>query len=117
MPLAGIGTLQSSIDTRRDQVKRVVKAEIQALGRIRSHPEEAMALIADLFETDTATARDAYSYLLPSFSEDGTPERAGIETILELEQEDGPTPAPATYDQVADATVAAEAQAQLGLRR
>ena len=50
-----------------------------------------MALIADLFETDTATARDAYSYLLPSFSEDGTPERAGIATILQLEQEDGPT--------------------------
>jgi ABC-type nitrate/sulfonate/bicarbonate transport system substrate-binding protein len=117
MPLAGIGTLQSSIDTRREQVKRVVKAEIQALGHIRSHPEDAMALIADLFETDATTARDAYSYLLPSFSEDGTPERAGIETILKLEQEDGPTPAPATFDQVADATITAEAQAELGLRR
>jgi NitT/TauT family transport system substrate-binding protein len=117
MPLAGLGTLQATIDTRRDQVKRVVKAEIQALGRIRSHPDETIALIADLFETDNATAREAYGYLMPSFSDDGTPEPVGIATVLKLEQEDGPTPAPATYEQVADPTIAAEAQAELGLRR
>ncbi|HLH23663.1 MAG TPA: ABC transporter substrate-binding protein [Chloroflexota bacterium] len=116
MPLAGLGTLQTTLDTRRDQVKRVVKAEIQALDHIRTHPDDAIALIADLFETDQATARDAYTYLLPSFSEDGAPERAGVETILKLEQEDGPTPAPATYEQVADASVAAEARAELGPR-
>jgi NitT/TauT family transport system substrate-binding protein len=113
MPLAGLGTLQTTIDTRRDQVKRVAKAELQALDRIRSHPEEAIDLIAELFETDAATARDAYSFLLPSFSQDGAPEREGIETVLRLEQEDGPTPAPATFEQVADASIAAEARAEL----
>jgi ABC-type nitrate/sulfonate/bicarbonate transport system substrate-binding protein len=116
MPLAGIGTLQAKLDTQRDQVKRVVKAEILALRHIRSHPDDAVNLIADLFETDAATAREVYTFLLPSFSEDGTIERPGIETVLELEREEGRVAAPLTFEQVTDTSVVADAQRELGLR-
>jgi ABC-type nitrate/sulfonate/bicarbonate transport system substrate-binding protein len=116
MPLAGIGVLQSKLDRQRDQVKRVAKAEIQALRHVRSHPDDAVSLIAELFEIDAATAREVYTFLLSSFSEDGTLERAGVETVLEVEREEGKAAAPATFEQVADTSIVAEALRELGLR-
>jgi hypothetical protein len=116
MPLNGVGTLLTRIETQREQVKRMVKAEIQSLRHIRAHPDDAIALIADLFEMDRSGARDVYQALLPSFSEDGTVERPGIETVIELEREGGTVAVPATYEQVTDASIAMDAQRELGLR-
>ncbi len=116
MPLAGLGTLQAKLDAQRDQVKRVVKAEVQALRHLRAQPEDAIKLIAELFDTDAATAQEVYAFLLPSFSEDGSIERAGIEMVLALEREEGGGGAPLAFEQVAEPAIVAEAQRELGLR-
>ena len=116
MPLGGMGALQSKLETQRDQAKRVVKGEIQGLRHIRAHPEDAIRLIAELFEMDEDTARQAYEFILPSVSEDGTVERRGIETILELEREEVRAGIPLTFEQVVDPSVVEEAQRELGLR-
>jgi NitT/TauT family transport system substrate-binding protein len=116
MPLAGLGTRQAKLDAQRDQVKRVVKAELQALRHLRTQPEDAIKLIAELFDTDAATAQEVYAFLLPSFSEDGSIERAGIELVLELEREEGRSGAPLAFEQVAEPAIVAEAQRELGLR-
>jgi ABC-type nitrate/sulfonate/bicarbonate transport system substrate-binding protein len=116
MPLAGLGTLESKVQNQRDQVKRTVKAEIQALRHIRARPEDALGLIAELFQIDPEIAREVYTMLLPAISEDGTVERDGVEAILELDREDGQAGAAMGFDQLVDTSIVAEVQRELGLR-
>ena len=116
LPLSGLGTTQTKLDQRRDQVVRVAKSEIQGLRHVRSHPDDAIALIADLFEMDLPTAREVYEFVVPSLSQTGIVEREGIETLLDLEMEDGKIATRPTYEQVVDPTIVADALQQLGLQ-
>jgi ABC-type nitrate/sulfonate/bicarbonate transport system substrate-binding protein len=114
MPISGMGTTQTKLDTQRDQAVRVVKSEIQALRHVRSHPDDAIALVAELFDMDPATAREVYEFVLPAYSQDGTVERQGVETLMDLEIEDGTISARVPYEQIVDPTIAADAQRALG---
>jgi NitT/TauT family transport system substrate-binding protein len=116
LPLSGLGTTQTKLDQHRDQVVRAVKSEIQGLRHVRSHPDDAIALIADLFEMDPTTARDVYEFVVPSLSQTATVEREGIETLLDLEMEDGKVATRPTYEQVVDPTIVPDALRQLGLQ-
>src|SRR5438046_1166722 len=91
----------------------VARPEFDSVARLRGRTVG----ITNFGGSNEQTTRLIFEHYGLEPQRDVQPERAGIETILKLEQEDGPTPAPATFDQVADATVAAEAQAELGLRR
>jgi NitT/TauT family transport system substrate-binding protein len=117
LPISGIGTTQTKLETQRDQAVRVVKSEIQALRHVRSHPDDAIALVAELFEMDPATAREVYEFVLPAYSQDGTVEREGVETLVTLELEDGAITTRLPYEQLVDPTIAADAQRALGVTR
>jgi NitT/TauT family transport system substrate-binding protein len=115
LPLSGLGTTHTKLATQRDQVKRVAKADSLALRHLRTHPDDAIALIADLFEIDAASAREVYEFVLPSFSEDGIIDRASIELLLELEghaSEGGASPI--AYEQLVDPTIVPEVRRELG---
>jgi ABC-type nitrate/sulfonate/bicarbonate transport system substrate-binding protein len=115
MPVAGLGTTQSKIEVQRDQVKRTIKAHIQALRHIRTQQADAIRLIAELFETDHDTAAQAFALILPAFSQDGAVEREGIEAVVELERE-GDAPVSVTFEQLVDTSLVADAQRELVVR-
>jgi NitT/TauT family transport system substrate-binding protein len=116
MPQAGIGTLQTTLESKREQVKRLAKAEIQALRYIRSHPEETSQFISQQFEMELPTATEAHALALPSFSRDGTVERDGIEFLIELEREAAKFAVAPPFEQLVDPSLAADAQKELGLQ-
>jgi hypothetical protein len=93
-----------------------VKAELQALRHIRAHPDDAIRLIAELFDTDAETAAQSYALILPAFSVDGTVEREGVETLLELERAEDKGGLPLTFEQLVDTALVGEAQRELGQR-
>jgi NitT/TauT family transport system substrate-binding protein len=113
LPQTGVGALQSKLDSQRDQVKRVVKAEIQALRYIRAQPEATARLIAELFEIDPAIGEQVYALMAPVFSPDGTVERGPLELLIEQARESAEIGAPVAFEQVADPSLVPEALREL----
>jgi NitT/TauT family transport system substrate-binding protein len=116
MPTTGIGVMQPRLDAQRDQVKRVAKSQIQAVRHIHTRPDDAIRLSAELFDMDPDTARQAFELFLPAISPDGTVERGGVDTVVDAELEAGKELPRLTFEQLVDASLAAEAQRELGLR-
>jgi ABC-type nitrate/sulfonate/bicarbonate transport system substrate-binding protein len=117
LPQTGVGALQSKLEGQRDQVKRVVKAEIQALRYIRAQPQATARLIAELFEIDPAIGEQVYALMAPVFSADGTVERGPLELLLEQARESADLAAPVAFEQVADPSLVPEALGELPLSR
>jgi ABC-type nitrate/sulfonate/bicarbonate transport system substrate-binding protein len=115
LPSAGIGAMQTTLERRRDMVRRMVRAQIRGLQLIRAQPDAAIRFIEEFFEMDPQTARESYEYLLPAFSTTGTVDREAVEFQVELERAAG-TATGVTADQVIDNSIVAEALRDLGLR-
>jgi NitT/TauT family transport system substrate-binding protein len=113
-PTTGLGTLQSTLDSRRDEVRRMARSQVRALQYIRAQPEETVRVIAQFFDMDPETARASYEYILPSFSPSGTVDRDAMEAVLDVERQDGTAPGPYTYERVADGGPAEQAARELG---
>jgi NitT/TauT family transport system substrate-binding protein len=117
LPQTGVGVLQSKLDGQREQVRRVVQAEIQALHFIRTQPQATAQVIAELFEIDPAVGEQVYALMAPVFSADGTVEREPIELLIEQAREAADVAASVPFEQVADTTVVPEALSELGPSR
>ncbi|HZS00330.1 MAG TPA: ABC transporter substrate-binding protein [Chloroflexota bacterium] len=114
-PTTGLGTLQSTLDTRRDEVRRMARSQIRALQFIRSQPDETIRLIGAFFGMDAETARASYEFILPAFSASGTVDRDAMEALLAVEREEGTASGPYTYERVADGGPAEQAARELGV--
>jgi ABC-type nitrate/sulfonate/bicarbonate transport system substrate-binding protein len=115
LPSAGITVLQSTIEQRRDMVRRMARAQIRALQLVREQPDAAVRFIEEFFEMDPQTARDPYEYLLPVFSKTGAVDREAMEFQIEQERASGLATS-LGYDDVVDTTIVADALRDLGLR-
>ncbi|HZS00331.1 MAG TPA: ABC transporter substrate-binding protein [Chloroflexota bacterium] len=115
LPSGGVGTLQSTLEQRRDMVRRVARAQIRALQYVRTHPEEVARFTEQFFDMDYQTARESYDFLLPAFSTTGEVDREAMELQLEMERGEGMV-VTLDYDQLVDPTIAADAARDLGLR-
>src|SRR5579883_331368 len=115
LPSGGVGALQSTLEQRRDMVRRVARAQIRALQYARTQPDAAAQFIARFFDMDEQTARESYDFLLPAFSTTGEVDREAIDLQLEMERGEG-MDVTLGYDQLVDPTIAADAARDLGLR-
>jgi ABC-type nitrate/sulfonate/bicarbonate transport system substrate-binding protein len=115
LPSGGVGTLQSTLEQRRDMVRRMARAQIRALDYVRTQPEAASQFIAQFFDMDYPTARESYDFLLPAFSTTGEVDREAIDLQLETDRSEG-VAVTMGYDQLVDPTIAADAARDLGLR-
>jgi NitT/TauT family transport system substrate-binding protein len=115
LPSGGVGTLQSTLEQRRDMVRRVARAQIRALQYVRTQPDAVAKFIEQFFDMDYETARESYEFLLPAFSATGEVDREAMDLQLEMERSEG-TDVRLGYDQLVDPTVAADAARDLGLR-
>ncbi|HEY7063318.1 MAG TPA: ABC transporter substrate-binding protein [Chloroflexota bacterium] len=116
MPTTGLGVMQARLDGQRDQVKRAAKSQVQAVRFIHARPDDAIRLSAELFDMDLETARQSFELFLPAISEDGTVEPEGVDTVLEAELEAGKDLPRLPFEQLVDASLAPEAQRELGLK-
>ncbi len=115
LPSAGVGALQSTLDQRRDMVRRVVRAQIRALQLVRAQPDAAIRFIAEFFDMDPETARESYEYILPAWSAWGEVDREAIELQIQLDKAGGLVSS-LTYDDIVDPSIVAEVARELGLR-
>ena len=116
LPFVGLGATVSKIQRQREQVKRMIRAELSALRAIREQKEATLKVIRERFAMDADTAVRSYELILPAFSRDGQISRAGIETLIALEKEEVKLDKAIALNDVADPTLLQEVHRESGMK-
>ena len=114
IPFSGIGTTTDRIKNHRAQIKRVLKAEIEAMRFIQGNAAGTTDIIRKRFHMDEKLARESYDIVVESFSRDGRVPLDGVDILLQIEKDQKLIPATVTPQMVVDATLVEEALKELG---
>jgi NitT/TauT family transport system substrate-binding protein len=113
IPFSGLGTTLDRIKGNRAQVKRLLKAEIEALGFIQANAAGTTEVIRKRFSMDEKFARESYEAVVNSFSRDGRVPLDGVEILLQIEKDAKQIPATVTPQMVVDPSLVDEALKEL----
>ena len=114
IPFSGLGTTLDRIKNNRAQVKKLLKAEIEALRLIQSNPAAITEVIRKRFNMDEKLARESYDAVANAFSRDGRVPLDGVDILLQIEKDAKTIPSTITPQMIVDSTLAEEALKELG---
>jgi len=103
IPFTGISTTAAKIERHREQVKRMIRAQIDAMRWIKSQKADAIRFLRDFFDTDEATALESYNIYVPLIVEDVRVSAGAVKAVLAAEGG-----ANVTWEQVADPSLVDE---------
>jgi NitT/TauT family transport system substrate-binding protein len=103
IPFTGLSTTVTKIERNREQVKRMIQAQIDAMRWIKSQKTEAIRFLREFFSTDEATALESYNIYVPLIVEDVRVSAAGVKAVLQSEGA-----ATVSWEQVADPSLVDE---------
>ncbi|HSE87576.1 MAG TPA: ABC transporter substrate-binding protein [Candidatus Binatia bacterium] len=115
-PIGGVATTLRKINQNRDQVKRVLRAEMEALRYLRQQPQGTIDVISNRFAIEPAVAAESYKIAVDAFN-DGRILFPAMDRLLDADKRDGAIDKSVTVDQVADASLAEEVFKELGRGR
>jgi NitT/TauT family transport system substrate-binding protein len=108
IPFSGLGTTIERIKTNRPQVKRLLKAEIEALRFIQSNATGTTEVIRKRFSMDEKSARESYEAVVNAFSRDGRVPLEGVDILLQIEKDAKQIAPTVTPQMVVDASLVEE---------
>src|SRR6185436_7330567 len=114
IPFSGLGATTDRIKANRAQVKRVLKAEIEALRFIQSNASGTAEVIRKRFNMDEKLARESYDVVVEAFSRDGRVPLDGVDILLQIEKDQKLIPATVTPQMVVEQSLVEEALKELG---
>ena len=103
IPFTGLSTTVTKIQRNRDQVKRMIQAQIDAMRWIKNQKADALQFLRQFFSTDEATAVESYNIYAPLIVDDVRVFADGVKAVLESEGA-----ANISWDQVADPSLVDE---------
>jgi NitT/TauT family transport system substrate-binding protein len=103
IPFTGISTTAAKIERNRDQVKRMIRAQIDTMHWIKTQKADAIRFLREFFDTDEATALESYNIYIPLIVEDVRVSADGVKAVLESEGA-----ANVSWEQVADPSLVDE---------
>jgi NitT/TauT family transport system substrate-binding protein len=113
-PFGGLATSLKNIVENRAQVKKVLKAEIEALRYLRTEPRGTVDLISKRFATDQSVAEDSYRLVIEAFT-DGKISPRGVEILLDMDKKEGSISNAVSVNQVVDSSLAEEVFREMGI--
>jgi NitT/TauT family transport system substrate-binding protein len=116
IPFSGLGTTMERIKNNRAQVKRVLKAEIEALRFIQASAAGTTEVIRKRFHMEEKLARESYDAVVNAFSRDGRVPLDGVDILLQIEKDAKQIPATITPQMVVDSSLAEEALKELSTK-
>jgi len=116
VPFAGLGATIDRIKSNRAQIKRVLKAEIEALRFIQTNAAGTTDVIRKRFHMDEKLARESYDVSVEGFSRDGRVPLDGVDVLLQIEKDAKQIPLTVTPQMVVDSSLVEEALKELGGR-
>ena len=114
IPFSGLGTTIDRIKNNRAQVKRVLKAEIEALRFIQNNAAGTTEVIRKRFHMEEKLARESYDVVVDAFSRDGRVPLDGVDILLQIEKDAKVIPATVTPQMIVDSSLVEEALKELG---
>lgn len=114
IPFSGIGTTIERIQNHRAQIKRVLKAEIEAMRYIQANASGTTDVIRKRFNMDEKLARESYDIVVESFSRDGRVPLDGVDILLQIEKDQKLIPPTVTPQMVVEQSLVEEALKELG---
>ena len=116
IPFSGLGTTLDRIKNNRAQIKRVLRAEIEALRFIQNNAAGTTEVIRKRFNMDEKLARESYDAVVNSFSRDGRVPLDGVDILLQIEKDAKVIPATVTSQMIVEPSLAEEALKELGAK-
>jgi ABC-type nitrate/sulfonate/bicarbonate transport system substrate-binding protein len=114
IPFSGLGTTIDRIKNNRAQVKRLLKAEVEALRFIQNNAAGTTDVIRKRFKMDEKLARESYDVVVNAFSRDGRVPLDGVDILLQIEKDAKQIPPTVTPQMVVDPSLVDEALKELG---
>jgi NitT/TauT family transport system substrate-binding protein len=114
IPFSGLGTTLDRIKSNRAQIKKLLKAEIEALRYLRDNPAGTVEVIRKRFSMDDKTARESYDVVVDAFSRDGRVPLDGVDILLQIEKDQKLIPTTVTPKMVVDASLVEETLKEMG---
>jgi ABC-type nitrate/sulfonate/bicarbonate transport system substrate-binding protein len=114
IPFSGLGTTIERIKSNRAQIKRLLKAEIEALRYIQANAAGTTEVIRKRFNMDEKLARESYDVVVNAFSRDGRVPLAGVDILLQIEKDAKQIPPTVTPQMVVEQSLVEEALKELG---
>jgi ABC-type nitrate/sulfonate/bicarbonate transport system substrate-binding protein len=114
IPFSGLGTTIERIKSNRPQIKRVLKAEIEALRFIQGNAAGTAEVIRKRFSMDEKLARESYEVVADAFSRDGRVPLDGVDILLQIEKDQKLIPPTVTPQMVVEQSLMEEALKELG---
>jgi NitT/TauT family transport system substrate-binding protein len=115
-PQGGIATTDKKIKEKPWQAKRVVRAMIQALSRIRGEREKTISYIAARWKIDRELAAESYDVMVRSFSADGSASTKSIQNVIDSTKSRLQVERPIAVADVVALPILSEAQKELGVK-
>jgi NitT/TauT family transport system substrate-binding protein len=115
MPVGGLTTLTKTLNTKPDQVLRVITALQEAKELLLNSKERAVDFIMKVMKMDRDTAFRSYELMATAWVGTGIPSRAGVENIVKGIQSQGRfTDRKVSFEDVADPRFAQQVVRELG---
>ncbi|HEY3305634.1 MAG TPA: ABC transporter substrate-binding protein [Candidatus Binatia bacterium] len=107
-PFVGPTVSLDKIKTQREQIKKVIRAEIEALRFIRERRQESIEMITRIFKMDKEIAQKSYDFSASFFSKDARIQPEAVKRLIALEREAGNIKEDVDIAQVADVSLVEE---------
>jgi ABC-type nitrate/sulfonate/bicarbonate transport system substrate-binding protein len=114
IPFSGLGTTIERIKNNRAHVKRLLKAELEALQFIQADAAGTTAVIRKRFGMEDTIARESYDAVVNAFSRDGRVPLEGVDILLQIEKDAKQIPTTITAQMVVEPTLVEEVLKELG---
>lgn len=116
VPQNGVIATEKKLQQSPDQVKRMIKATIEALEFIKKRREEATDVLAQLTKVDKDTAKEIFESYASAYSTDGTMTDEALQAAVEEASKRAKMEKTIPLSQIADRRLLSEAQRELGLK-
>jgi NitT/TauT family transport system substrate-binding protein len=114
LPQNAVIVTDKKIQQHPDQAKRMVKGTIEGLRFIQDHKAESIEILADYSRADQETAKGMFESYFPAYSVDGTMTNEALQAAVDDASARAKIEKKVPLSQVADRTLLAEAQKELG---
>lgn len=117
IPFSGLGTTVERIKSNRPRIKRLLKAEIEALRYIQANATGTTEVIRKRFNMEEKLARESYDVVVNAFSRDGRVPLDGVDILLQIEKDQKLIPATVTPQMVVETSLVDEVLKEFGASR
>jgi ABC-type nitrate/sulfonate/bicarbonate transport system substrate-binding protein len=115
-PQAGLIVSDRKITERPEEIKRIIKAGIEASRYIRSNLQGTVQFLMEWLRIDNEVAAATYEALLPAFNDDGNCPEDGMGLVIDGAKKAAKVSREVSSDKVADLRILREAQRELGIK-